>query len=76
MTEQASVIHLQKMLNRLNRRTRALARAPLPGFGGGSSGGGAVSAGGSAGGSISVAAPPRVQSAPAPPATHGSTGAS
>jgi hypothetical protein len=75
MTEQASVLHLEKKLNRLKRRTRAIARAPIPGVGGGSSTAGVVSANG---GQISIAGPPRVQAAPAPapPATHSSTGAS
>lgn len=73
-TEQARVVRLQKVLNRVNARTRALANAPLPGFSGGSSTVRTVSSGGT----ITVAAPPRVSTAPAPaaPATHASTGAS
>lgn len=66
-TQQARVVRLQKMLNRLHAQTRALARAPLTG----AIGSGSVSAGGT----VSVAAPPRVTAAPAP-ATHASTGAS
>lgn len=63
--EQARVIRLEKLLDRLQARTRALARAPLPSSGAATAGGG-------------VAAPPRVSAqAPAPrPATHTSTGAS
>jgi hypothetical protein len=70
--EQARVIRLQKILNRLHARTRALSHAPLPGSGGVSS-----TSPASAGG-VGVAAPPRVSAqAPAPaPATHTSTGAS
>jgi hypothetical protein len=74
-TEQARVIRLQKILNRLNAHTRALARAPLPGYNGASSAGGSVSVAGSGGAGAAVAAPPPVVAAPAP-ATHTSTGAS
>jgi hypothetical protein len=76
-TEQARVIRLQKILDRLHARTQALARAPIPGLGGSSRTGGAISVHSPAGGQVAVAAPPRVAAAPAPaPATHGSTGAS
>jgi hypothetical protein len=70
-TEQARVIRLQKILNGLNAHTRAVARAPLPGFSGGSS----TVRSASTGGTVTVAAPPRLAAAPAP-ATHTSTGAS
>jgi hypothetical protein len=74
--EQAAVIRLQKMLTRLNARTRALARAPIPGVSAGAS----MPVVSSTGGQVAVAAPPVVAAAPAPaapaPTTHGSTGAS
>jgi hypothetical protein len=74
--EQAAVIRLQKMLTRLNARTRALARAPIPGVSAGTS----MPVVSSTGGQLAVAAPPVVAAAPAPaapaPTTHGSTGAS
>jgi hypothetical protein len=78
--EQAAVIRLQKMLNRLNARTRALARAPIPRANGAASTGGVLPVVSSTGGQAGVAAPPVVAAAPAPaapaPTTHGSTGAS
>ena len=76
--EQEAVIRLQKILHRLHARTRALARAPMPGVSGGTSAGGTMPVGGSTSGQGAVAAPPVVAAAPAapPPTTHGSTGAS
>lgn len=77
LTERGRVIRLQRILDRVNARTRAVARAPLTGVGDSSSTGRSASAGSGGGGS--VAAPPRVAAAPAraaAPATHTSTGAS
>jgi hypothetical protein len=76
--EQEAVIRLQKILHRLHARTRALARAPMPGVSGGTSAGGTMPVAGSTGGQGAVAAPPVVAAAPAapPPTTHSSTGAS
>ncbi|MGZ4469389.1 MAG: hypothetical protein ACXVXB_12980 [Nocardioidaceae bacterium] len=79
LTEQARVIRLQRTLNRLNARTRAITRAPLPGSAGAASGGGSASLPRSGGGAVAVAGPPRVATSPAraaAPATHTTTGAS
>jgi hypothetical protein len=78
--EQAAVIRLQKILHRLHARTRALARAPMPGLSWGTAAGGTMPVARSTGGQVAVAAPPVVAAAPAPaapaPTTHVSTGAS
>jgi hypothetical protein len=66
LAERARVVRLEKRLHRINARTSAVARTPLPPAAGSSRAG-------------SVAAPPRVAPVPAPnpaPPTHTSTGAS
>jgi hypothetical protein len=72
-SERARVLRLQKILHRLQARTRAVSRAPLSGGGGGYSTP-LTTVGGAGGGT--VAAPPRVSALAPAPATHTSTGAS
>lgn len=72
--EHARVIRMQQILHRVNARTRALARTPIPGYRGVAPSTRSLSLGSSSAGTT-VAAPPRVAAAPAP-ATHASTGAS
>jgi hypothetical protein len=71
--EQARATRLQRALEHVQARTRALRRSPLPGAGGPAVGGGSTS---HTSGTTAVAPPP-VVAAPAPaPATHTKTGAS